>query len=352
MSSFVPVKKPTQIIRCQTDQVGRGQVAKAGNDSLVVDNTDGFVPLWQRGTVLRYKIDIESFQSLYANANETIANVERSFDEAFRSWRFEGIDMQRNQQSFDFIIHAADTNGDALNGYVLASAFFPSSNLNHFQIHPEAFTMGNGLVQTLQHEIGHVFGLRHWFYWRESPAKLFGDQSEKTIMNYGANSVLTDQDRADLQRMYNAVWSGEPNIFGDNTPVVLFDPYSTTTALMRSMYRSAQGKPISAFGTTDKQNEFLATLRQSARDNGDGGCSCALATHDSAQKLTHERVQNYVAKLSRTVRDLRKKGFALEVGDMLGSESHAVWSECSDAEKSRAMVVFDDQDEDQDEDQE
>ena len=51
-------------------------------------------------------------------------------------------------------------------------------------------------VETLIHEIGHVFGLRHFFAnvsetaW---PSEIFGTHDTFSIMNYGRASQLTDR---------------------------------------------------------------------------------------------------------------------------------------------------------------
>ena len=56
-------------------------------------------------------------------------------------------------------------------------------------------------VDTFIHEIGHIFGLRHFFAnvsetaW---PSEIFGRHENFSIMNYGALSELTDADKDDL----------------------------------------------------------------------------------------------------------------------------------------------------------
>lgn len=77
------------------------------------------------------------------------------------------------------------------------------------------------------HEIGHIFGLRHFFApeletpW---PSVIFGEHKPFSIMNYGENSELTDTDKNDLKKLYKSVWSGQlTNING--TPIRLFKPY-------------------------------------------------------------------------------------------------------------------------------
>jgi hypothetical protein len=85
-------------------------------------------------------------------------------------------------------------------------------------------------VETMIHEFGHVFGLRHFFAnIRETawPSEVFGTHEPFTIMNYGANSKLTDADLGDLKELYRLAWSGHlASING--TPIRLVHPYSFT----------------------------------------------------------------------------------------------------------------------------
>ncbi len=85
------------------------------------------------------------------------------------------------------------------------------------------------VVETFIHEIGHVFGLRHFFAQvSESawPAEVFGEHEKFSIMNYGATSTLTDDDREDLQRLYHSAWSGALTDI-NGTPINLVKPFSS-----------------------------------------------------------------------------------------------------------------------------
>jgi len=77
--------------------------------------------------------------------------------------------------------------------------------------------------ETLEHEIGHIWGLRHYFAptdEADEKSVTFGVHRKETIMNYGENSHMTRQDKIDLERLYNAVWSGRVKEI-DNMVVVL-----------------------------------------------------------------------------------------------------------------------------------
>jgi len=90
------------------------------------------------------------------------------------------------------------------------------------QIHKEQ-------VDTLIHEIGHTFGLRHFFADVSEtafPSVKFGTHAPFSIMNYGAMSELTDVDRSDLTQLYQKVWSGDLTKI-NGTSIRLLRPFHT-----------------------------------------------------------------------------------------------------------------------------
>jgi len=84
-------------------------------------------------------------------------------------------------------------------------------------------------VETLIHEIGHIFGLRHFFAnisEKEWPSEIFGTHSKFSIMNYGEHSMLTHDDRDDLRRLYELAWRGALTHI-NGTPIQLVRPFNT-----------------------------------------------------------------------------------------------------------------------------
>jgi hypothetical protein len=83
-------------------------------------------------------------------------------------------------------------------------------------------------VETLIHEFGHVFGLRHFFAPVSETAwasEIFGTHNKFSIMNYGEDSVLTEADLNDLTDLYERAWSGELTEI-NGTPIRFVQPYS------------------------------------------------------------------------------------------------------------------------------
>src|SRR5690606_27446539 len=84
-------------------------------------------------------------------------------------------------------------------------------------------------VDTLIHEIGHIFGLRHFFAQINEqawPSEIFGKHAEFSIMNYGHLSELTKQDKIDLARLYESAWNGSLKEI-NGTPIKLVKPYNS-----------------------------------------------------------------------------------------------------------------------------
>jgi hypothetical protein len=94
-------------------------------------------------------------------------------------------------------------------------------------------------VDTITHEVGHIFGLRHFFAnisEKDFPSEIFGTHSKFSIMNYGSDSILTSNDISDLKRLYDLVWRGElDNVNG--TPINLVRPYHVFRDFLMSTSR-------------------------------------------------------------------------------------------------------------------
>jgi len=83
-------------------------------------------------------------------------------------------------------------------------------------------------VETMAHELGHVFGLRHFFAQiseRRWSSEIFGDHKPFSIMNYGEQSMMTETDRRDLERLYALARRRELTEI-NGTPIQLVEPFS------------------------------------------------------------------------------------------------------------------------------
>ncbi|MGZ8313389.1 MAG: matrixin family metalloprotease [Allosphingosinicella sp.] len=196
---------------------------------IVVDASDGFVPLWAENSTLRWRFQERSLRAFRDPEAAKVA-IRQLLGEALLAWGDASpIRFAERSDAWDFEIAVRSGDQCNANGCVLASAFFPDQGQHELVIYPKMFSQSREeQVETLIHEIGHVFGLRHFFAniselrWR---SEIFGSHNKFTIMNYGADSRLTDADRSDLSDLYRAVWTGQlPDING--TPIRLMKPFS------------------------------------------------------------------------------------------------------------------------------
>ena len=123
-----------------------------------------------------------------------------------------------------------------------ALCILPWSVAAQLVIYPKLFSQNRSeQVETLVHEIGHAFGLRHFFANVSEtafPSIVFGTHAPFTIMNYGNQSVLTDADKADLRRLYQAAWTGALTQI-NGTPIKLVKPFHSVGAVPNVMLAAA-----------------------------------------------------------------------------------------------------------------
>lgn len=217
-------------VRCDTDDRGYRTPGNRDLTSLVLDASDGFIPLWAPDCTLRWRYKQSSLDA-FQNPAAVKSEFEDLFSKALIKWG-DAVPVKFSQRNdnYDFQIVVRSQTDCDVNGCVLASSFFPDAGRHEFVIYPTLFDQSDDeRVETICHELGHVFGLRHFFAQiseTSAPSVIFGKHTKFTIMNYGSDSKLTDDDKADLKRLYEGVWGGEiTNI--NNTPIRLMKPFSS-----------------------------------------------------------------------------------------------------------------------------
>ena len=232
--------------RCDTDT--RGHATPQGRSPLeiVVDASEGFIPLWTRDTTLRWRFR-ESTMKYFKSPAAAKTEIRKLLGEALLAWGDAApIKFAERNDASDFEIVMRRTDDCDANGCVLASAFFPDSGRHQLTLYPKMFTqVRQEQVETLIHEIGHVFGLRHFFAnvsetaW---PSQIFGTHKPFSIMNYGSQSALTADDKSDLKRLYQLVWAGGLTQI-NGTPIKLVPAYHTIGAPPENLVAVAQVQP-------------------------------------------------------------------------------------------------------------
>ena len=215
---------------CRTDGIGHATPDGRDLTELRIDTHLGFVPLWAKGVTLRWRFQATSM-AVFQDPDAAKKGIRSLLGAALTGWgdaQPVAFSEQRDNVDFEIVVRA-NADCDA-SGCVLASSFFPDNGRHEFVIYPTFFQQSKiEQIETLEHEFGHVFGLRHWFAnisEQDWPSGLFGSGSKFTIMNYGDNSKLTKRDKSDLKALYAGAWSGAFTAI-NGTPVRFQQPYHT-----------------------------------------------------------------------------------------------------------------------------
>lgn len=219
-------------VRCCTDARGKKSPLGRSPAEIVVDASDGFVPLWGKAQTLNWRFQEQSMTQ-FENIESAKAGLRALMSEALMKWG-SAAPIRFHESSagerWDFEVVMREQADCDVNGCVLASAFFPDGGQHELVIYPTMLEQPRAeQIETLVHEFGHVFGLRHFFANISETAwasELFGKQSKFSVMNYGPDSKLTSADKTDLRKLYRKVWAGELDEI-NGTPIRLFRPYSS-----------------------------------------------------------------------------------------------------------------------------
>jgi hypothetical protein len=208
--SFVHIIRENII--CKTDTRGFSTPQGKSMSEIVVDSSEGFIPLWEKNTTLRWRFQEQSFLNL-ENASTVKSEIKYLLGEAILAWGDAApVKFAQSQDVWDFEIVMQKLDECENGGCVLASSFFPDAGRHELAIYPRMFSqVKEEQIETLAHEIGHIFGLRHFFAnLRETQwaSEIFGRHEPFSIMNYGEKSKLTKTDQEDLKQLYNLVWTG------------------------------------------------------------------------------------------------------------------------------------------------
>ena len=215
---------------CETETRGFPTPGNRSPLELVLHAANGFVPLWDTEVTLNWRFRQQSLL-VFQNPEAVKTYVRDLFGEALLAWG-SAVPVRFSETSdpwdFEIVVSAQENCNDF--GCTLARAFFPDAGQHEIVVYPRMFQQDREeQVETMAHELGHVFGLRHFFAKlteTSSPSEVFGTHERFTIMNYGADSVLTQADRDDLIRLYQLARTGLLTAI-NGTPIRLFRPFSS-----------------------------------------------------------------------------------------------------------------------------
>ncbi len=223
---------------CDTEKKGRPTPKGRSVLEIVLDASGGFIPLWAKDVTLRWRFQERSLEN-FEDPEAAEAAIEELLGEALLAWGSAlPVKFARRDDAWDFEIVARESDRCNINGCVLASAFFPDAGQHELRIYPKLFEQTRQeQVETLIHEVGHVFGLRHFFAnisEKDWPSQIFGEHDKFSIMNYGPDSRLTDADKDDLERLYRAAWTGDLTEI-NGTKIRLVQPFHVSGSAPESL---------------------------------------------------------------------------------------------------------------------
>lgn len=214
-------------VKCQTDSKGYPTPGNKDPQELIINSSEGFIPLWAENVNLRWRFS-PGLYHFFKNPQDALNGIRGIFAKGLLEWGDSvPIKFSERDDNWDFEITVSKDRCDD-NGCVLASAFFPDGGRHELVIYEKLFSLPvEEQIETMAHELGHIFGLRHFFANISEKAYLsvpFGSNDPFTIMNYGDKSEMTENDRKDLKALYEKVWSGELTEI-NGTRIVTFQPY-------------------------------------------------------------------------------------------------------------------------------
>lgn len=229
---------------CVTDRVGFPTLDNKSPLDLVLHSGEGYIPLWERCVTLRWKFDNESLK-YFKNPDEIKGYIRTLLGEALLKWGDASpVKFNENPNVWDFKIRVESVENCSVIGCTLARAFFPNPGRNELVLFPTMFEQSRKeQVDTMIHELGHVFGLRHFFAdvkEKAWPSVIYGEHKPFSIMNYGEKSELTEADKNDLKNLYKLAWTGELTEI-DGAQIKFVKPYHETILLEPILYESSPG---------------------------------------------------------------------------------------------------------------
>jgi predicted Zn-dependent protease len=214
---------------CVTEDRGKPKDRNVSLNEIWV-GLGNIIPLWAADVTLYWRFNPGSFRA-FANPDAAQARIRTLLNTAISGWGDAcPVTFAERKEGWDFEVVVRNAADCDARGCVLASAFFPDTGQHKLTIYPTMLQQDEEeQIETLTHEIGHIFGLRHFFAkLSESQlnAELFGTDVKFTIMNYGDESVLTDLDRKDLKDLYQLARSGKLTTI-NGTKIKLMQPFSS-----------------------------------------------------------------------------------------------------------------------------
>ena len=216
-------------IVCVTEDPGTPKDRDVRRNEIVV-GLGNIIPLWTANATLHWRFNPRSMR-VFARPSAAKERIRSMIATAVGEWGTAcPVKLVERERGWDFEVVVRSAADCDASGCVLASAFFPDGGRHKLTIYPTMFEQDEAeQIETLVHELGHVFGLRHFFAKvseTQLASEIFGTHVKFSIMNYGNDSRLTDADKADIKALYEQARSGALRAI-NGTPIKLVRPFSS-----------------------------------------------------------------------------------------------------------------------------
>lgn len=189
---------------CIPDGIARGYNACVTQEDVEREVRVGlgnYATRWKRGSVLRYTVCTETFES-----PRWAALVAREAAKATSTWQYIGArfkKVDRHEKATFAIKYRFEP--DNCRRDVYARAFFPKTSRGELFVYQLALEPSNldFLAHILAHELGHILGLSHEFAVQTSVQ--WGEKNDRSVMNYFddlSQLQVGQQDREELASYY------------------------------------------------------------------------------------------------------------------------------------------------------
>jgi hypothetical protein len=129
-----------QGVICDTERRGYATPQGRSPFEIVVDASEGFIPLWAKNVTLRWRFSERSF-AILPDAVAKKTEIRTLFAEALVAWGTAApVKFKEDKDVWDFEIVMRSGDQCSPFGCVLASAFFPDPGRHELVIYPKMFT--------------------------------------------------------------------------------------------------------------------------------------------------------------------------------------------------------------------
>ena len=174
-------------------------------------NSDKKIKIWQRGTIIYYGIDEESFPN-----KRILIKAVIGMERAIKKWNkinF-GVKFEFTMEKFkiNFYLKFRNSIVNSLSSD-FAESFFPTSEISILYLHSNLFSIDNVefIDNILVHEIGHILGLKHKFSYEKFKKNYQGEiqfrmgngkKLAKSVMSLHFPPKIQNNDKDIIRHLY------------------------------------------------------------------------------------------------------------------------------------------------------